>query len=391
MKHVIIRNFGPLLEADVQLGRTNLLIGLQSSGKSCVMMVACYCSWVEKRIALRQSPAEFVSNGDFMNQFLSYYHIKGYMHPDTYISYETEYMSFSYDNSKHVFEHTWKGKRYNYRRPKISYVPAERNLISLISNWSSLKTSYDNILDFKSDWDVARSFMNRENNILGLGMSYVYDKQTETDSVITADGHRLSLENTSSGVQSLIPQFVYIDYLCNGIFKAESQKRERTYSEKQNIYNALESYYQKYVVDVVRDDAMMDVRVVQIEGRDYPCHDEKTAKRFEKEVRHLLYTDHAEIFLEEPESNLFPTTQYHLMDWLVSLAENRMHKHFFFIATHSPYVLSKLIRENMKDFKVFLTQKTLEGKYRVYTASDDDVQAIFDNGSDAFFNLDVFN
>lgn len=54
MKHLTIRHFGPLQEADILLDRVNLIIGLQGSGKSCVMMLACYCTWVEKRITLRQ-------------------------------------------------------------------------------------------------------------------------------------------------------------------------------------------------------------------------------------------------------------------------------------------------------------------------------------------------
>ena len=58
MKHIKIRNFGPLRNVDIDLSQINLIIGLQSSGKSCAMMVACYCSWVEKRIVLRQSAKE---------------------------------------------------------------------------------------------------------------------------------------------------------------------------------------------------------------------------------------------------------------------------------------------------------------------------------------------
>lgn len=96
--------------------------------------------------------------------------------------------------------------------------------------------------------DLSKYSKRFENNILGLGMSYVYDKNTETDSVITVDGQQLRMENTSSGLQSLIPQFVYINYLCNGIFQAESKKRERTYSEKQNFYNVRNNFIADYFI-----------------------------------------------------------------------------------------------------------------------------------------------
>ena len=54
MKHIKIRCLGPIKEADIELKRINVPIGPQSSGKSCVLKTACYCTWVEKRIELTQ-------------------------------------------------------------------------------------------------------------------------------------------------------------------------------------------------------------------------------------------------------------------------------------------------------------------------------------------------
>ena len=148
MKHLTIRNFGPLKDVDIDLGRINLIIGLQGSGKSCVMITACYCTWVEKRISLRQSAKEFEQGTSFLDTMTAYYRTKGYVHEDTYIGYETEFMEFSYDHSKKSFIHKWKSLRWRYKRPKVSYVPAERNMVSLVANWNRLETNYDNILDF---------------------------------------------------------------------------------------------------------------------------------------------------------------------------------------------------------------------------------------------------
>lgn len=54
MKHLVIRNFGPLQNVDIELGLVNLIIGLQSSGKhACFELHAfalglksglCFCS-----------------------------------------------------------------------------------------------------------------------------------------------------------------------------------------------------------------------------------------------------------------------------------------------------------------------------------------------------------
>ena len=88
MKKIKIRNFGPVLDATLDLGKINIIIGLQSSGKSCVLKTACYCAWVEKRIQLTQND-EFFKDGGFMKRLESYYRLKGYVREDTVIEYET--------------------------------------------------------------------------------------------------------------------------------------------------------------------------------------------------------------------------------------------------------------------------------------------------------------
>ena len=390
MKTLKIRNFGPIREADIEMSRINLIIGMQNSGKSCVLMLACFCSWVEKRIALRQSPSDFEEGSAFLDLMTSYYHSKGYVHPDTYIEYETSYMRFSYDNSTKVFTHKWKNIYWRYRRPKVSYVPAERNMISLVSNWSRLEIGYDNILDFKEDWDRARKFMKREKDILGTGISYEYDDASASDAIIPPGGKRLDLTNSSSGLQSLIPQFVLLDYLRRGIYSDKENDTDKTLAKKQLNKNLLSVLYQRtYNKKTVGPD-LNAARVVHMEGQDYVFNNAKAAEQFIKEAGYLLNTDHAEIFLEEPESNLFPPTQFQLMDWILEMAVEKKHKNLFFIATHSPYILNHLLQENLKEFKLFLTYPAGDGSYSVKTASEEEIQQIYDNGSDAFFNFDAF-
>lgn len=352
-------------------------------------MAACYCTWVEKRIMLRQSEKEYLNGTAFIDGLISYYHADGYIHHrKTYIEYSSDYMSFSYDCSTGEFRHKWGKQRWNYRRPKVSYVPAERNVISLISNWDRMETSYDSILDFKADWDTARKFMKKEDNILGTGISYEYDENSGKDSVVTSDGIRVGLTNSSSGFKSLIPQFVLMDYLHSGIYTDERKQKEKSYSERSFLYNLLDIVYKRLHKSEADTDNLKP-EVVHIEGRDFVFRSEKEAEKFRQKVEKLLYTSHSEIFLEEPESNLFPPTQAQLVDWIVNMSADRKHKNFFFIATHSPYILNYLLQENMKDFKLFLTYAETDG-FVIHEASRSDIQEIYDNGSDAFFNLEAF-
>lgn len=107
MKHLVIRNLGPLKEADVELKRINVIIGSQSSGKSCVLKTACYCTWVEKRIELTQTADFFAKDGNFLKELERFHKLQGYIKPDTFISYESDFMAFLYDNATKTFKFDW--------------------------------------------------------------------------------------------------------------------------------------------------------------------------------------------------------------------------------------------------------------------------------------------
>ena len=51
-------------------------------------------------------------------------------------------------------------------------------------------------------------------------------------------------------------------------------------------------------------------------------------------------------------------------------------------------MLSHLLQEKIENFKLFLTYP-VEGGYNIKTASEQDIQDIYDNGADAFFNFDA--
>lgn len=181
-----------------------------------------------------------------------------------------------------------------------------------------------------------------------------------------------------------------LDYLRRGIYSDKENDTDKTLAKKQLNKNLLSVLYQRtYNKKTVGPD-LNAARVVHMEGQDYVFNNAKAAEQFIKEAGYLLNTDHAEIFLEEPESNLFPPTQFQLMDWILEMAVEKKHKNLFFIATHSPYILNHLLQENLKEFKLFLTYPAGDGSYSVKTASEEEIQQIYDNGSDAFFNFDAF-
>lgn len=394
MKHLIIRNFGPLQNVDIELGLVNLIIGLQSSGKTCVLRTACFCTWVEKRIMLLQSADYFADGSMFLDSFLGYYRMENYLKHDTYIEYSSPFVNFSFDNNKDINKFTCKLKSgsWRYCRAKVSYIPSDRNVVSLFKDYKQLPNAGSHLQDFMSEWDKARRLQANASDILGLGVNYSFDKNKERDLVTLKDGKILELSETSSGMQSMLPLFVYTDYLTNGIFKdKQANLTDISLVTIEEIKNTFESIYNRCLK--TRDGERKYEASFFLNGKQqkYLFCNNKERDKFKKYITRLLQNDHSEIFLEEPENNLFPPTQCQFANWILGRMSTKK-RHFLFVTTHSPYVLSYFLQENIADFKLMLTYpcEDASGLFSVKTANEDELQEIYDNGSDAFFNFEAF-
>ncbi len=383
MKRLLIKNFGPIEDAHLTLGQVNIITGMQSSGKSCVLKTACYCSWVEKRLELTQKVNGLGKGSTFIDVMADYYKMNGYVQDDTYIEYETRHMKFSYDHSSKTFKMNWKSKRWDYRRPKVSYIPTDRNLVAAIPGWSLLSMD-GNMIEFMSDWDKARRFVKREENFLDLGMSYSYDSMSNSDKIRLENGTPLMLRESSSGVQSLLPMYVHLDYLVNGQYK--DRNGQISYEQKEERKNLLSTIYNR----LKGKEDVLHAESVTLEGYDYSFSNREEAERFRALYNRYINVEHSEIFLEEPENNLFPPTQCKFINWLLDAIQE--HDDMLFIATHSPYILNQLIKIAPKDMNVLFTYRSSDAErmYSVKQLTEDEVREIYDNGVDMFFNFELY-
>ncbi len=387
MKHLVIHNFGPIRNACVDIDKVNLIIGLQSSGKSCVLKIACYCAWVEKRIELAQSAEEYKNSTKFLTDLLSYYKMQSYLAPNTYIEYTTKYLKFSYSQEYKQFTFQWGKSRWNYKRAKVSYVPSDRNLVAAIPAWSKLSLEYDNLLDFMGDWNEARKQLKTEKNILGLGISYFFDSTTNADQVKLKNGNVIRLTESSSGVQSLTPLVVHLDYLRKSLSQYQGNQ-PLSYEEREARKRLLSAIYRKTNKTMNGNIAGI---VKSIEGVDFMFSDEKEAKLFVARAHKFLYNEHNEMFLEEPEDNLFPITQCQLVNWLLESVVDSKREDVLFVATHSPYVLNQMLKVRPPKMKIYFTSPVSEeGLYDVMALSEDELSDVYDNGVDLFFNFEAY-
>ena len=384
MKRIIIRDLGPIKEADLLLKDVNVIVGEQSIGKSCVLKVTCFCTWVEKRIVIDQSPRRFEKKGSFIEELENYHRLNGYVHDDTYIGYESDFMKFTYD-SEHGFSHEWKDNRWEYKRPKVSYIPAERNLVAVIPNWFEVKSVADNIQDFMADWSDARKSEN-DKEILNLNVAYHYDEGNDKDYIKMKDGNYLLFTNVSSGLQSLIPLYVHLVNITSKKYREREDNSVKHKSENEQLENTLGDYYVRNFGEAyIKNTKFGTVNPKTGMEKEFIPNPEMTkwVKRVSNNISKIHY---CEVFLEEPEENLFPPTQLILMKSLLSFV--KLEKgNTLFISTHSPYILDILLEREKYDFGLFYIKSSEKGSI-VKLGTEKDVQDMFEGGVDAFFNIE---
>lgn len=384
MKRIIIRDLGPIAEADISLMDVNVVIGEQSIGKSCVLKVSCFCTWVEKRIAIEQNAKRFEKKGVFLDELVNFHRLNGYVHKNTYIGYESEFIKFFYDN-EHGFSYEWKKDRWDYMRPKVSYIPAERNLVAVIPNWFEVKSVAENIQDFMADWSDARKTV-VDKEILNLEVAYHYDEGSDTDFVKTKDGKVLPFTNVSSGLQSLIPLYIHLVNINSKDYRKREDNSVKHKSEMEKLVNSLMAYYGSIIGEAFIKNPRYGTINQETELEKEFIPNPKMAQWLKKSFLKLSRIHHCEVFLEEPEENLFPPTQQILMKTLLSQIKSQ-EGNTLFISTHSPYILDILLEREKYDFGLFYIRSSEKGSI-VKTATEVDVQDMFEGGIDAFFNIE---
>ena len=324
MKELIIKNFGPLDDVCLHLKRINLLIGPQSSGKSCILKIASFCAWTEKMIELYQDAEKYLGQQAIENNLICFHHLQGYANQESFFSFETDTMKFSFSFENNTFDFKWKEGRWNYQRSKIAYILAERNVLSVVPNWYEVSFSNSNIRYFLAEWQNVRNYIKTKSlNILNTGVAYHYNEHLNADKIILENAVEIDFQNASSGLQSVVPLCSMISYVYQGVFNSAMSSLQ---SQKPNIKLILE----------LQARHPQGKTGIQFPDKDFFVVDNA---EIQKVLNSFMNYQHSDIYLEEPEENLFPETQVDLVNWIVRM-QNTNKQHSLFVATHSPYIMS---------------------------------------------------
>lgn len=325
-KRLIVKNFGPIKEVDIDLKKINVFIGPQGSGKSTIAKIISFCSWLDKR---RSDDGVYIGA---YKRLTSYHKLHDYFKDDTLIYYQGDNIIYAYGwpegktipaedfkvgNSYHVDEKEL--ILFNIHpsvNPKVIYIPAERNFVSAVPNLQDYVEGDDSLHGFILDWYRAKNKYSISDplGLLNLGVKF-YSSGPASDYILHEGGKSLRLNASASGYQSVVPLLAVVDWLSNGIYK---EAKPFSAAEEKMITELLGN-----LSDATDSQEMQNLK-----------------QRLKGIVEGKVYT-HTQFVVEEPCQNLFPEAQRDLIYYLISSLDHGKN-HRLVMTTHSPYVLASL-------------------------------------------------
>lgn len=302
MASLHIKHFGPIEDSTkIEFTPLMVLIGRQSSGKSTFMKVLCFCRWIEKRVMVSTDDIinQYTHYGRFVKELKQFHRLNDdYFKDNSSIEYNGDAITIEYrggTNPKISRKVDFAQRRYN---SKICYIPAERNLVAALQNIDRAykATERDVLFNFIYEWEEAKSTSTKSNPYkLSVTGDFSYASQAGNDLIIRKDGTESLAFYASSGIQSVTPLDVMSHYMLSQVGRKAPM-------------------------------SMSDLNAIQ-----------------ESNSRRLTYQS-AQVFIEEPEQNLYPESQrliiLSLINALVEAKKVESESSMIMLTTHSPYVIS---------------------------------------------------
>ena len=333
-KKLKIQNFGPVrkgfTEGDgfMPISKVTVLCGSQGVGKSCIAKLYSTFSWLEKALVRGDFSIKYLTlYNRFVKVYCAFQNLQNYFSDETCLHYIGTAFEIIYENKKLVINAL---PHSEYERPQIIYIPAERNLLSVIENAENVKGLPQALASMLEVYGIACKKLKADISLPINHVHFHYDMLNKLSWIQTSD-YKIRLNEASSGMQSLTPMYVVLDYLSRSLAGGEtSRESDKSLKEKEDI--------RKRINELLKDDSLdPQVRKLLIE------------QAADTSNKYLLNV------VEEPEQNLFPSSQRSVLNSLLSFAANGNSQ--LMITTHSPYIINYLslaikansITQKMKD------------------------------------------
>lgn len=329
MPCIRIQNIGPIKDSGIlDLARITIFIGQQSTGKSTIMKILCFCCWVEKYCVTHNDDKWFSSYQHFFKNLKSFHHFVDslFIERQSRITYIGDWIDidFTYkenNNNAQITRKNWDQSQ----NTKLCFIPSERNLMATVRNVDSAYKvkSIDNIFNYILEWDSVKRSYNKEHALTMPflnGLQFFYDSKNDKEVLKLQSGKEFTPYYASSGVQSSYSLYVMVDYLTGKVF-------DHNASLSRDDINRL-------VLEILNEQNITS---------ESQLVESKSA--IENRVDRRRQYKGSKIFIEEPEQNLFPTAQVDLLFHIVervNKANDNNKNCSVVLTTHSPYLISAL-------------------------------------------------
>lgn len=307
-----VKNFGPITDACLEIGKYTVLIGDQGSGKSSLAKIFTLFIWLEKVLIRHIISVKQLKQGSFaQKKFCHYHRISSYFTEETYLSFEGVHFQFTYENSS--LEVSKQLGKEALDVAKVMYVPAERNFLSTLDNPRLMKGFPEALDSFLEEFENAKA--DYPNYVLPLhNMAFEYDRQNKI-SWLKGNNYRLHLTDASSGYQSLLPLCLVTHYLTQLVYGTADNNLN--IAERLKLQKEVEAVMVKKDISEEVRDAMLKTISVKFK-----------------------YSSFVNV-VEEMEQNLYPTSQKEVLYYLLSKC-NELESNKLLLTTHSPYLINYL-------------------------------------------------
>jgi hypothetical protein len=330
MSTIQIQHIGALKDTgELPIKRVTLFLGPQGAGKSTLMKILCYCRWVEKEIMKDLKNKDWYTHYKRFFKGLSEFHRlpQSFFSSDSSIVYKGDLVAIIWSLGKNkgnakvsVSKSDFARRRHN---PKLAFIPAERNLVSAVQNIDRnyRSNSRDVLFNFILELEEAKQAYTIDNKLaLSIMPGLSYYQSEGTNLIWHEEGqYVLNAFYVASGIQSAFPVEVISSYLHTQVGRLSPMSM----SELSAVLLGFLSSGEKLPDDI--------------------------SDRLSRLEKSFLYSS-MQLYIEEPEQNLFPESQRRLMFRLLQIISSvkEMEKKAWaepyasslVFTTHSPYLLS---------------------------------------------------
>ncbi len=343
---LIIKNFGPIKSVELSLGKFNIFIGESGTGKSTIAKIFAVCKYFSFITNFRY----FEKEGSAFSWGLLNWGLDEYIQKKSYIFYSCEDYSLEVNAVKSAFD-PW----IDESTSENSYDMSVSLLPPFSEKFSKLLFELRKLNNDKDEYsltDTPTSFF--QNPVASVMNNPLYIPAERSLQSIFSIG-KGGVQNSTD---ALFNQLADIDKIMRS-FKRETAIEPLNLVYKSNEGNSVfRKINQKkfFTLGQAATGFQSTIPIV-------------LAIKYYKEIRRKIKS----YIIEEPEANIFPTTQSALVRFL---SENIEYIHSLLITTHSPYILTSL-NNLMYAFKVGenYPDETDEVINKKYWINPDDVSA----------------